>query len=188
MAFQVINIGAVVNDGTGDTLRDGGDKINDNFAVAVEGPAAAVVNERIVVFDGTTGRLVKQASLGVSALLPLTGGALTGEVTTTKQVASAVTSFGVTGSIDLDFAESMLATTGTLTGNITFTGTGYAAGRSITIRVVNGGTLRTVAFPADWVFVGAKPTDIAANKSAVLTVTAFGTTEASCIAAWAAQT
>jgi hypothetical protein len=90
MAFQTINIGAVVNDGTGDTLRDGGDKINDNFAVAVEGPAAAVVNERIVVFDGTTGRLVKQASLGVSALLPLTGGALTGEVTTTKQVASAV--------------------------------------------------------------------------------------------------
>lgn len=188
MAFQTLNIGAVVNDGTGDTLRNGGDKINDNFALAVEGPAAAVVDERIVVFDGTGGRLVKQSTVGVSALLPLAGGALTGEVTTTKQIASSVTSFGVTGTIALDFAESMLATTGTLTGDITFTGTGYAAGRSITIRVVNGGTLRTLAFPAGWVFVGSKPTNIAANKTAILTVTAFSTTEASCVAAYAVET
>lgn len=31
MARQIINIGTVANDGTGDTIRDGGDKINDNF-------------------------------------------------------------------------------------------------------------------------------------------------------------
>ena len=31
MAKQTINIGTTANDGTGDTLRDGGDKINDNF-------------------------------------------------------------------------------------------------------------------------------------------------------------
>lgn len=31
MAQQTINIGTVPNDGTGDTLREGGDKINDNF-------------------------------------------------------------------------------------------------------------------------------------------------------------
>ena len=31
MAKQIINIGAVANDGTGEGLRDGGDKINDNF-------------------------------------------------------------------------------------------------------------------------------------------------------------
>jgi hypothetical protein len=31
MARQEINIGLLPNDGTGDTLRDGGDKINDNF-------------------------------------------------------------------------------------------------------------------------------------------------------------
>lgn len=31
MAQQTINLGTVANDGTGDTLRDGGDKINDNF-------------------------------------------------------------------------------------------------------------------------------------------------------------
>jgi hypothetical protein len=188
MPFDSIFVGTTANDTTGDSLRAGGQKINANFALAVEGPAAAVVDERIVVFDGTGGRLVKQASLGVSALLPLAGGALTGEVTTTKQIASAVTSFGVTGTIALDFAESMLATTGTLTGNITFTGTGYAAGRSITIRVVNGGTLRTLTFPAGWVFVNAKPANIAANKSGLLSLISFGITEANVIANWAAQT
>lgn len=31
MARQNINIGSVANDGTGDTIRAGGDKINDNF-------------------------------------------------------------------------------------------------------------------------------------------------------------
>lgn len=32
MARQTINIGTVANDGTGDGIRTGGDKINDNFA------------------------------------------------------------------------------------------------------------------------------------------------------------
>ena len=32
MAFQSIEIGTAANDGTGDTLRTGGDKINDNFS------------------------------------------------------------------------------------------------------------------------------------------------------------
>lgn len=31
MARQVIGLGTAANDGTGDSLRDGGDKINDNF-------------------------------------------------------------------------------------------------------------------------------------------------------------
>ena len=31
MAYQSIGLGSSANDGTGDTLRAGGDKINDNF-------------------------------------------------------------------------------------------------------------------------------------------------------------
>ena len=31
MAKQTVGIGSNANDGTGDTLRDGADKINDNF-------------------------------------------------------------------------------------------------------------------------------------------------------------
>ena len=31
MTYQAIGIGTTVGDGTGDSIRDGGDKINDNF-------------------------------------------------------------------------------------------------------------------------------------------------------------
>ena len=33
MAKQTINIGSVANDGTGDSVRAGGDKINDNLSL-----------------------------------------------------------------------------------------------------------------------------------------------------------
>ena len=36
MAQQIINIGGAPNDGNGDTIRDGGDKINDNFTELYE--------------------------------------------------------------------------------------------------------------------------------------------------------
>ena len=32
MAYQSLGIGSSLNDGTGDTLRSGGSKINDNFS------------------------------------------------------------------------------------------------------------------------------------------------------------
>jgi hypothetical protein len=41
MAKQTINIGTSANDGTGDTLRDGADKINDNFTELYSGAGVA---------------------------------------------------------------------------------------------------------------------------------------------------
>ena len=37
MAKQSLNIGTTANDNTGDTLRSGGDKINDNFNLSPRG-------------------------------------------------------------------------------------------------------------------------------------------------------
>jgi len=104
------------------------------------------------------------------------------------QVAYSPTTLGTTGTIALDFAGASLRTQAALTGNITYTGSNYANGRSITIRVINGGTTRTLTFPSSWVFVGSKPTNIVANKTGILTISCFGTTEGSCVAAWAVQT
>jgi hypothetical protein len=59
MGFDVINIGATANDGTGDPLRTAFDKTNDNFALAVEGPTGAVTADTVALFDGTTGKLIK---------------------------------------------------------------------------------------------------------------------------------
>jgi len=98
------------------------------------------------------------------------------------------TGLGTTGTIALDFAtEGFKSHSGNLTGNITYTASNYAAGRSITVRVPNGATQRTLTFPTDWKFVGTKPANIAASKTGILTVTSFGTTEADCVAAWAVQ-
>jgi hypothetical protein len=68
MAFDVVNVGTTVNDGTGDTLRAGGVKINANFAKAVEGPASATA-DAVAVFDGTTGKLVKAGSDSLQLIL-----------------------------------------------------------------------------------------------------------------------
>lgn len=45
MAQQIVNIGVVANDGTGDSLRVGGDKINDNFT-ELYAMVAAITNYR----------------------------------------------------------------------------------------------------------------------------------------------
>jgi hypothetical protein len=191
MAFQTVNVGTTADDGTGDSLRAGGQKINSNFALAVEGPASAVTNERIAVFDGTTGRLLKEATVAVSALLPLSGGTMTGSIVTSKQVQTTVATLGTSGSIGIDLSESMLKTTGTLTGNITsLVATDLAAGRSATLRIINGGTNRTIAYSASWRWVGLKPANpftLAANKIGILSLTAFGSAETDVIAALAVE-
>jgi hypothetical protein len=92
-----------------------------------------------------------------------------------------------TGTQGLDFT-SQGYLTHAITGNITYTASNYAAGRSLSVRITSDGTARNLTFPTNWVFVGAKPTSIAASKNAVLSVTSFGTTEAESVAAYAVQT
>ena len=67
--------------------------------------------------------------------------------TFTGQVAFTPTTLGTTGTINIDFAGSTSRTQAALTGNITYTGSNYANGRSVMIRVINGGTQRTLSFP-----------------------------------------
>ena len=142
------------------------------------------------MFDGTTGKLLKQATVLVSDLLPLSGGTMTGAITTNAQIVTTVTTLGTTGTLNLDMNASMLQTTGTLAGNITLTTSNRAAGKTVTLRIVNGGTNRTITWPAGWVFVGtapASPETITANKTAVVTITAFGTADSDIVAAYAEQ-
>lgn len=73
------------------------------------------------------------------------------------------------------------------TGTVTFSGSSYTAGKSASVRIVPGGSARTLTFPAGWKFVAVKPTSVAANKTAVLAVTSFGTAEADVVAAYSVQ-
>ena len=88
--------------------------------------------------------------------------------------------------VNLNFSVDRLVNR-TPAGTITVTGSSYTAGKSVTLRVSNGGTARDISFPAGWKFVSFEPTSIAANKTGVLAVTSFGTSEADCVAAWAVE-
>jgi hypothetical protein len=90
-------------------------------------------------------------------------------------------------SIVLNFSSGTGLFTRSAAGTITFTASNYREGAIKTIRIVAGGSSRNFTFPTNWVFVGEKPANIAANKTGILTVTSFGTTEANCVAAWAVQ-
>jgi len=90
--------------------------------------------------------------------------------------------------VALNFSGDTGLYTRSAAGTVTFTASNYRAGAIKTVRVIAGGSSRTLTFPNDWVFVGAKPASIASGKTGILTVTSFGTTEADCVAAWAVQT
>jgi hypothetical protein len=90
-------------------------------------------------------------------------------------------------SIALNFSSETGLYTRTAAGTITFTASNYRAGSIKTVRVIPGASSRTLNFPTNWVFLGTKPATVAANKTGILTVTSFGTTEEDCVATWAVQ-
>jgi DNA/RNA endonuclease YhcR with UshA esterase domain len=99
-------------------------------------------------------------------------------------MSQSVLTYAATTDIDFDTAD---VRTITLTGNVTFTTSNKAAGKSKVLIITCDGTLRTFTFPA-WISVGAAlPASIAASKVAVLTLTCTGTTDALIIAAYAVQ-
>ena len=91
--------------------------------------------------------------------------------------------------VDLDMAALVGGyRTISLTGPLAFTTSNRASGRTVTLRLICDGTARALTFPAGWVFIGTKPSTIAASKTAVLSLTFFGTAEADCVAAYGVQT
>lgn len=60
MPKQTLNIGSVANDGTGDTLRDGGDKIQDNFNELYTALGGNTV--KVAVGSPTNGQILKYNS------------------------------------------------------------------------------------------------------------------------------
>jgi hypothetical protein len=75
----------------------------------------------------------------------------------------------------------------TLTGNVTFTTSNRAVGRAVVVRLLSGASARTLNFPSGWVFLGSVPTTLAANKTAVISVTFFGSADTDAVVAYAVQ-
>lgn len=87
--------------------------------------------------------------------------------------------------VNIDLSDTAFMSIDDVTGNLTLTGSGYTAGVTVDLRVVeSGGSSRTISFPAAWKFVGPKPTNIAGNKTALLQLKVFGTTASTTVANW----
>ena len=93
-----------------------------------------------------------------------------------------------TTTVALDFADEETQTI-SISAPTTFTCTGYEASvvKSKVIRIITDATLRTLTFPATWIFVGTKPVDQAASKTGILTISSYGATEADTVAAYAVE-
>lgn len=90
--------------------------------------------------------------------------------------------------IALNFFESDYRTL-LLTGNISFNAQRHAPAKSVTVVIRNNQVTHTLSFPPSWIFLGAagRPTQLAAGKVGVLSITCFGTSDADVIAVWSAQ-
>jgi len=91
-----------------------------------------------------------------------------------------------TSGTDVDFTEDMLQEI-SISANTTFTGVNYAIGKSKILKITTDGTLRTLDFPAGWVFLGTKPVDQAASKTGILSLTSFTAVEAGVVAVYAVE-
>jgi hypothetical protein len=89
-------------------------------------------------------------------------------------------------SVQVDFGTAEDKTI-TLSGDLALTSAGLEAGREVSIRVIADGSTRTLSFPSGWTFIGSEPSDIAANKTGVLSLKSYGSADADVVAAWAVE-
>ena len=118
--------------------------------------------------------------------LTFVGGVLSATGGDSLTFSAGVTTFAT--SIELDMAAlTGLYQTITLTDNLTFTTANRASGRMLTLRLINGSGPKTLTFPSGWVFLGIKPSGIASSKTAVMSLSFFGTADTDCVASYAVQ-
>lgn len=101
------------------------------------------------------------------------------------RAAQAVLTYSATPAIPFTGAKTL---TLALTGNVTFSSTGLEAGRETRVIVTADGTLRTLAFPGTWIWIGgAAPANIAANKTGVLELISTTASDTGVIAKWTVE-
>ncbi len=74
-----------------------------------------------------------------------------------------------------------------LTGNLTLTTANRGAGKGVVLALAADGTARTLTFPAGWIFLTDKPTQIAASKTGQLVLICRDGNDSGILAAWGVQ-
>lgn len=203
MAIKHTKVATVADDGTSEvgTNEWNDDHTIDNGTITNDHLAGSIANGKLATdplaranHTGTQAQnTITNLTTDLSAKAPLASPTFTGTVTTAAvdvagnnidNIQNLIHDISTTTTA-LDFSGDQVQTI-SISAATTFTTSNLAVGKSKTIKITTDGTLRTLTFPA-WKFVGTKPTDQAASKVGILTLTSFGTTDADCVAAYAVE-
>jgi len=128
MALQSLGLGTTTGDGTGDSIRDGGDKINDNFSeiYTLLGTGSALTSG-----ISATATVVTLASPSITGVLALADGSVSAPAITNIGDSNTGIYFGAADTVNVttggtkrvDIDSSGLDVTGAITATTTITGT-----------------------------------------------------------------
>ena len=154
MAYQALGLGSSANDGTGDDLRTGGDKINDNFVEIYTklGNGSALSN---LTFPTGTDTIVGRATTDTLTNKTITAPTINGVVggTTTSQTITTLTTEGIqnaTGELEITAANQVVEIQGggSNSGAITLNCEQNSHGQKIIAQPHSAGVTNTLTLPA----------------------------------------
>lgn len=160
MAFDVINLGSAANDGTGDSIRFGGTKINNNFAKAAEVAIGtftptlkAAVSNPTVTYTTQRGRYMRIGPLVYFALRVETS-AVSGGSSSIRIADLPYTIAGTSGQND-DVFSIMPSNLTMPSGGLFFAAYGLAGTTNMQINYVRSANTATGLVIANWAANGA---------------------------------
>ena len=164
MAYQSLELGSTADDGTGDTLRAGGDKINDNFSEIYTAIGSGTAIASGISADATTITLSAPTITGVVGGTQTSATITTLTSTTVNPGTLSLAAGSITDSSGtIDFGNENLTTTGNITGAAQFL-------------VANDGTIGSagdtdaVAISSAGVFAFSATTEASATGTAAVTL------------------
>ena len=147
MAYQPLGLGSAANDGSGDDLRTGGDKINDNFVEIYTklGDGSTLSSDTVALLTAT------QTMTNKTLTAPTINGAVGG--TTTSQTITTLTTEGIqnaTGELEITAANQVVEIQGggSNSGAITLNCEQNSHGQKIIAQPHSAGVTNTLTLPA----------------------------------------
>ena len=147
MAYQALGLGTNANDGTGDSLRTGGDKVNDNFVEVYTklGDGSTLTADTVTLNTATqtlTNKTLTSPTItGTGAIAGTFTGNITGDVTgnadtaTTLETARTIAGVSFNGSANITIASTDLSDTAAI---VLATATQTLSGKTLTAPIVGG--------------------------------------------------